>query len=64
MLVHEVHFGASIVPLMQLCPLPQGGKGSGLTNEDVVHDAAKSARVKLEGSLNGEPFLVERSVTR
>lgn len=35
-----------------------------MTNEDVVHDAAKVARVKVEGTLNGEPFLVERSVGR
>ena len=42
----------------------QGGAGRGLANTDVVNDAAKTARVKVEGSLNGQPFVVERTVAR
>lgn len=37
--------------------------GRGLIAADVVNDAARSARVRVEGSVNGEPFAVER-VTR
>ena len=42
----------------------QGGVGRGLGNTDVVNDAAKSACVRVEGSLNGQPFIVERTVAR
>ena len=47
-------------------PLPcaQGGGGRGLTHADVVHDACKVARVRVEGAVNGEPFAVERQVAR
>ncbi|GMH42164.1 hypothetical protein BSKO_10083 [Bryopsis sp. KO-2023] len=34
------------------------------TNADIVHDEAKSARVKVTGTANGEPFVVERVVKR
>ena len=45
-------------------PASQGGMGRGLVNTDVVNDAAKSACVRVEGSLNGQPFVVERTVAR
>ncbi len=40
----------------------QGGFGRGLTNADVVNDDAAAARVALRGEVNGQPFLVERTV--
>lgn len=42
----------------------QGGFGRGLTNADVVNDDAAAARVALRGQVNGQLFLVERTVRR
>ena len=47
-----------------LHPDMQGGGGRGLTNADLVHDDAKSARVRVEGMANGVAFAVERRVVR
>jgi len=42
-----------------------GGSGKSLTKSDVVNDAAKFGRVRLEGFLNGgTPFWVERKVNK
>ena len=40
------------------------GGGRGLTNGDVVNEDSKFARVKVEGSVDGVPFMVERKVVR
>ena len=45
-------------------PRPQGSTMSGLTGGDVVNDFCDQARVRLEGTVNGEPFVVERVATR
>jgi hypothetical protein len=42
----------------------EGGSGKTLTKTDVVNDDRKSARVRVEGYVNGEPFWVERKVSR
>ena len=42
----------------------QGGFGRGLTNADVVNDEAAAATVAVRGAVNGQPFLVERTVRR
>lgn len=42
----------------------QGGFGRGLTNADVVNDEAAAATVMVRGAVNGQPFLVERTVRR
>ena len=41
-----------------------GTAGRGLTNADVVNEACKRARVRVEGTIDGVPFTVERSVVR
>jgi len=42
-----------------------GGSGKSLTKSDVVNDASKFGRVRLEGFLNGTtPFWVERKVNK
>jgi hypothetical protein len=46
------------------CDVPQGGFGRGLTNADVVNDEAAAATVAVQGIVNGQPFLVERTVRR
>lgn len=46
------------------CDLLQGGFGRGLTNADVVNDEAAAATVAVRGAVNGQPFLVERTVRR
>ncbi len=40
------------------------GSGRGLTNSDIVNEDSKFARVKLEGTVDGVPFTVERRVVR
>lgn len=40
------------------------GGGRGLSNADVVNEDSKFARVKVEGSVDGVPFMVERKVVR
>ena len=42
----------------------EGGSGKTLTKTDVVNDARASARVRLEGTVDDEPFWVERRVSR
>ena len=42
----------------------QGGSSRGLTAADVVNDGAKTARVRIDGAVNGVPFVVERSTRR
>ena len=42
----------------------QGGSSRGLTAADVVNDGAKTARVRVDGAVNGVPFVVERSTRR
>lgn len=42
----------------------QLGGGRGLTNADVVNEDAKFARVRVEGTVDGVPFSVERKVVR
>ena len=42
----------------------QGGGSRGLTSADVVNDDCKSARVRVEGSVNGKAFVVERITRR
>lgn len=36
----------------------------GLTSAEVVHHGAKRARVRVDGTINGKPFTVERSTGR
>lgn len=36
----------------------------GLTSAEVVHNAAKRARVRVDGKINGKPFTVERTTGR
>ncbi|KAJ7549384.1 hypothetical protein O6H91_07G051300 [Diphasiastrum complanatum] len=43
---------------------PRPGSMKGLTSSDVVNQRAKVARVRIEGTVNEKPFLVERSVGR
>lgn len=38
--------------------------GSGVNNVDIIHDGSKMARVKVQGRVNGVPFVVERRVVR
>lgn len=40
------------------------GTGRGLTNADIINEDSKFARVKLEGTVDGMPFTVERRVVR
>lgn len=40
----------------------EGGSGRGLTSSEVLHDASKLARVCLQGRVNGQPFLIERTI--
>ena len=40
------------------------GSGRGLTNSDIINEESKFARVKLEGTVDGMPFTVERRVVR
>lgn len=42
-------------------PRPDGGSTRGLGGADVIHHAAKEAAVRLEGTANGEQFIVERT---
>ena len=35
----------------------QGGSSRGLTAADVVNDGAKTARVRIDGAVNGVPFV-------
>ena len=42
-------------------PRPEGGSTRGLGGADVIHHAAKEATVRLEGTANGERFVIERS---
>ena len=42
----------------------EGGSGKTLTKTDVVNDARASARVRLEGTVDDEPFWVERRARR
>jgi hypothetical protein len=49
---------------MNSCNMLQGGFGRGLTNADVVNDEAAAATVMVRGAVNGQPFLVERTVRR
>jgi hypothetical protein len=42
----------------------EGGASKTLTKTDVVNDGVKAARVRLEGTVDGEPFWVERRVSR
>ncbi len=42
----------------------QGGSGRGMTNEDVIHDDSRFARVVLHGRRNGQTFSVDRMVRR
>jgi hypothetical protein len=60
------HQAPAMQPILHL-PLPvppQSNVGRGLTNADVINDDAKSARVRLEGEVNGVPFVVERVAVR
>lgn len=41
----------------------ESGTGS-MTLREIINDGAKAARVRLEGSVNGVPFVVERRVER
>jgi hypothetical protein len=43
---------------------PRPGAEGGLLLSEVVHHAAASARVRLEGDVNGRPFIVERTAGR
>jgi DNA repair exonuclease SbcCD ATPase subunit len=43
-------------------PRPDGRSTRGLGGADVIHHAAKEAAVRLEGTANGEEFVVERTV--
>ena len=36
----------------------------GVANADIVNEDSKAARVRVEGSVNGTPFVVERQVVR
>jgi hypothetical protein len=38
--------------------------GRSLTNADVINEDSRSARVRVEGVVNGTPFVVERTVVR
>ena len=38
----------------------QGGLTRGLTHSDIVNDDTKTARVKIEGLVNSQPFVIER----
>lgn len=42
----------------------QSSTGRGLTNADIINDDSKVARVRLEGEVNGVPFVVERMATK
>ncbi|KAK9831419.1 hypothetical protein WJX81_003210 [Elliptochloris bilobata] len=42
----------------------EGSGGRGLTAADVVNDDMRSARVRVEGTVNGERFVVERITRR
>lgn len=53
-----------MAPLWAIKGDGEGDLAGKLTRADVVHDAAKEARVTLEGSVNGRPFLIERATTR
>ena len=42
----------------------QGGLTRGLTHSDIVNDDSKTAWVRVEGTVNQQPFVVRRSGTR
>ena len=42
----------------------QGGLTRGLTSADIVHDDVKQTRVKVEGQVNQQPFVIERAAGR
>ena len=45
------------------CPHPQSSqKGSSMLIDSMINHDSKEARVKLEGTINGLPFVVERAV--
>jgi hypothetical protein len=46
-----------------LCPL-QGGDSRRLTLSEAINEDASRARVKVSGSLNGAPFVLERMAQR
>ena len=42
----------------------QANTGRGLGNAGVIHEDCKTARVRVEGAVNGRPFAVERVAAR
>ena len=42
-------------------PIPQGGSAARPMRADIIHDGSKQARVRVEGQVNGQPFVVERT---
>ncbi|KAK9812526.1 hypothetical protein WJX73_005975 [Symbiochloris irregularis] len=45
-------------------PRSETSSASGLNIKETVHDTAKQARVKVEGTVNDKPFSVERAASR
>ena len=43
---------------------PRPDSARGLPSAEVVHHAAKRARVRVDGTINGKPFTVERTTGR
>jgi len=43
---------------------PRPDSVRGLTSAEVVHNAAKRARVRVDGTINGKSFTVERTAGR
>lgn len=43
---------------------PRPDSVRGLPSAEVVHHAAKCARVRVDGTINGKPFTVERTTGR
>lgn len=60
----EFYHGLLLGHLKRVFRLTQGGGGRGLTKNDVVNDEAKSARVRVEGIVNGVSFMVERTAKK
>ena len=61
--ITPVSLPASYHLLLNLCNL-QGGSAARPLLADIIHDGSKQARVRVEGEVNGQPFVVERTANK
>ena len=53
-----------MLSLLSVYMYTKGGGTRGLTTSDIVNDDTKTARVRVDGLVNGQPFTVERTTRR